>query len=384
MFSNIIFFITAAFGFLSVANLFVKNKHQEHSLINKYLFIIIAVNAARFFFHGIMEAYPETNITKFVNLLDASTIMLMPCLYLYFDNIINEKKFQSKNLLHFVVPLIIGIGFAINSFDNSTNSDLFKKIFFVISISFYLTYALFGFVMLYKNAWNRKSEIKAIQKQNNLIKKWTVFLYVCFVLMLVTRVTTSIISKKPGSFNNDYLWIPSLVWMVVFVFLILTPDVLYGYNFLNKTIDAAAEKLVLKSVWVTEITVITMLSERDKKIDEKMKPLLMEYLHRIEELSFHTHAFRNPDLSLDNIAEALNIPISHINFIFKYHCNESFTDYKKIVRIHDATKLLEGGYLNEHKVETLSAKVGFSSYNTFIVAFKNITGVTTQEYGKRF
>jgi len=384
MFSNIIFFITAAFGFLSVANLFVKNKHQEHSLINKYLFIIIAVNAARFFFHGIMEAYPETNITKFVNLLDASTIMLMPCLYLYFDNIINEKKFQSKNLLHFVVPLIIGIGFAINSFDNSTNSDLFKKIFFVVSISFYLTYALFGFVMLYKNAWNRKSEIKAIQKQNNLIKKWTIFLYVCFVLMLVTRVTTSIVSKNPGSFNNDYLWIPSLVWMVVFVFLILTPDILYGYNFLNKTIDAAAEKLVLKSVWVTEITVIPMLSERDKKIDEKMKPLLMEYLHRIEELSFHTHTFRNPDLSLDNIAEALNIPISHINFIFKYHCNESFTDYKKIVRIHDATKLLEGGYLNEHKVETLSAKVGFSSYNTFIVAFKNITGVTTQEYGKRF
>lgn len=384
MFSNIIFFITAAFGFLSVANLFVKNKHQEHSLINKYLFIIIAVNAARFFFHGIMEAYPETNITKFVNLLDASTIMLMPCLYLYFDNIINEKKFQSKNLLHFVVPLIIGIGFAINSFDNSTNSDLFKKIFFVVSISFYLTYALFGFVMLYKNAWNRKAEIKAIQKQNNLIKKWTIFLYVCFILMLVTRVTTSIVSKNPGSFNNDYLWIPSLVWMVVFVFLILTPDILYGYNFLNKTIDAAAEKLVLKSVWVTEITVIPMLSERDKKIDEKMKPLLMEYLHRIEELSFHTHAFRNPDLSLDNIAEALNIPISHINFIFKYHCNESFTDYKKIIRIHDATKLLEGGYLNEHKVETLSAKVGFSSYNTFIVAFKNITGVTTQEYGKRF
>ena len=384
MFSNIIFFITAAFGFLSVANLFIKNKRQEHSLINKYLFIIIAVNAARFFFHGIMEAYPETNITKFVNLLDASTIMLMPCLYLYFDNIINEKKFQSKNLLHFVVPLIIGIGFAINSFDNSSNSDLFKKIFFVVSISFYLTYALFGFVMLYKNAWNRKAEIKAIQKQNNLIKKWTIFLYVCFVLMLVTRVTTSIVSKNPGSFNNDYLWIPSLVWMVVFVFLILTPDILYGYNFLNKTIDAAAEKLVLKSVWVTEITVIPMLSERDKKIDEKMKPLLMEYLHRIEELSFHTHAFRNPDLSLDNIAEALNIPISHINFIFKYHCNESFTDYKKIIRIHDATKLLEGGYLNEHKVETLSAKVGFSSYNTFIVAFKNITGVTTQEYGKRF
>jgi len=239
-------------------------------------------------------------------------------------------------------------------------------------------------VLLYKNAWNRKTDIKAIQKQNNLIKKWTIFLYVCFVVMLVTRVTTSLISKNPGSFNNDYLWISSLVWMVLFVTLILTLEILYGYNFLNKSIDEAAEKVVLKSVWATEFTVIHMLSERDKKIDEKMKPLLMEYLHQIEELSFHTHAFRNPDLSLDDIATALNIPISHINFIFKYHCNESFTDYKKIVRIHDATKLLEGGYLNENKVESLSSKVGFSSYSTFIVAFKNITGVTTQEYGRRF
>jgi hypothetical protein len=125
--------------------------------------------------------------------------------------------------------------------------------------------------MLYKSAWNRKTDIKAIQKQNNLIKKWTIFLYVCFVMMLVTRVSTSFISKNPGSFNNDYLWIPSLVWMVVFVTLILTPEILYGYNFLNKTIDEAAEKVVLKNVWVTEGTVISNLSERDKKIDEKMK-----------------------------------------------------------------------------------------------------------------
>jgi AraC-like DNA-binding protein len=384
MFSNIIFFITAAFGFLSLANLFIKNKRQEHSLINKYLFIIIAFNAARFFFHGIMDAYPETNITKFVNLLDSSAIMFMPCLYLYFDNIINEKKFQSKILLHFVMPLIVGIGFAINSFASPANLDLNKKLFFVVSISFFLTYAIFGFVMLYKNAWNHKTDIKAIQKQNNLIKKWTIFLYVCFVVMLVTRISTSLISKNPGSFSNDYLWIPSLVWMVLFVTLILTPEILYGYNLLNKTVDEAAVKVVLKNVWITEGTVISMLSERDKKIDEKMKLLLMEYLHQIEELSFHTHTFRNPDLDIDDIAVALKIPNSHIHFIFKYHCNESFTDYKKIVRIHDATKLLEAGYLNEHKVESLSAEVGFSSYSTFIVAFKNITGVTTQEYVKRF
>ena len=73
-----------------------------------------------------------------------------------------------------------------------------------------------------------------------------------------------------------------------------------------------------------------------------------------------------------------------LHILVKYHCNESFTDYKKIVRIHDATKLLQGGYLDNQKVESLAAVVGFSSYNTFIIAFKNITGLTAQEYARRF
>ncbi|WP_264521868.1 helix-turn-helix domain-containing protein [Flavobacterium sp. N1994] len=171
--------------------------------------------------------------------------------------------------------------------------------------------------------------------------------------------------------------------MGIFIKIILTPEILYGYNLLNKTIDTAKERLVLSTVWNLEGTVFPIASEKDKKLEKKMKPVLLEYVHKLEEYSFHTHAFRSPNLTLEDIAIAIKIPVSNIHFIFKFHCNESFTDYKKIVRIHDATKLLEEGYLNDHKVETLSTTVGFSSYNTFSIAFKNITGVTTQEYVKR-
>ena len=175
-----------------------------------------------------------------------------------------------------------------------------------------------------------------------------------------------------------------MIWSSIFVKIILTPQILYGYNILNKTIDAATERLVLSSVWDLQGKVLPVTSEKDRKLEEKMKPLLLEYLHQMEEYSFRTQAFRDPDLTPDHIAVALKIPISHIHFILKFHCNESFTDYKKIVRIHDATKLLERGYLNDNKVESLASLVGFSSYNTFSIAFKNITGVTTQEYVKRF
>jgi AraC-like DNA-binding protein len=384
MLSSVIFFITAALGFLCTAFIFGEHKNREHSLINKYLIIIIAVNAVRFLFHGISQAYPEIEISKLVTMIDVSIIMLMPCYFLYFQDIVYENKFKMGSLLHFIVPFLLGSVYIIKFFSNSGTTYLLEKLFFSVGVLFYLIYATIVFVMLYKYVWTRKTDIKAVQKQNELIKNWSMFLYFSLFVILLIRVITSIVSNEPGSFNNDYFWLVGIVWMGIFVKIILTPKILYGYNFLNKTIDAFTENVVLSSVWLIEGTVLPITSERDKKIEEKMSSLLIQYIHQIEELSFHTPAFRNPDLTLNDISDALKIPYSHINYIVKYHCNESFTDYKKIVRIHDATKLLQGGYLDNQKVESLAAVVGFSSYNTFIIAFKNITGLTTQEYARRF
>jgi AraC-like DNA-binding protein len=170
----------------------------------------------------------------------------------------------------------------------------------------------------------------------------------------------------------------------IFLKILLTPEILYGYNFLNKTIDTVTEKLALHTVWKVDGTATPITIEKDRKIEEKLSSSLNVYIHTIEDLSFHKHAFRNPAFGLEDIAAAINIPLSHVHHIFKFHCHESFSDYKKIVRIHDATKLLENGYLEEKTIESLSETVGFSSYVTFYLAFKSITGMSTQEYAKKF
>lgn len=384
MLSNIILFITATLGFLCVAFIIGKNNAKEHSLINKYLIIIFAFQALRFMFYGISQAYPDLNIKWFTNFLDVLLVIFMPCFYLYFQNIIFENKFKVGNLLHFVTPTLLVAIFTLKIIASSENEFLIRKIFLFTGVLFYLVYAYLGFKLLYQNVWCRKSEINAIQKQNALIKNWSIFLYASFIIIATVRLLTGFFINKHFINNIQYLWITALIWVSIFVKIILTPEILYGYNFLNKTIDLSTNKVILNSVWKIDGTVIPITSEKDIKLEEKIKSQLLKYLNKIEDLSFHTHTFRNSELTLDDIANTLNIPISHINFIFKYHCNESFTDYKKIVRIHDATKLLESGYLNNHKVETLSSEVGFSSYNTFNLAFKTIIGVTTQEYVKRF
>jgi AraC-like DNA-binding protein len=383
MFSTLVLFVTAAVGFLCTAYILGKNKNQQYSLVNKYLIIMIAISAARFLVYGISQANPAFDIRKLLNFLDIATAMLMPCIYLYFSNIVDERKFEPGNLFHFIVPFLLGISWMLVFFVDADRANLLRKALFISIILFYLVYAVISFVLLYKSVWRRKSDIKAIQKQNELIKSWSIFLYTAFIAMVLIRILLRILSNNSGNSIDTHLWIPALLWLGVFVKLILTPEILYGYDFLNKTIDSSTEKIALSSVWLIDGTVLPITSDKDKKLVEKIKPSLKESIHQIENLSFNTEAFRNPDLIPDDIATALNIPISHINFIYKYHCNESFTDYKKIVRIHDATKLLKNGYLTDNTVESLSTTVGFASYNTFNVAFKSITGVTTQDYIKR-
>ena len=136
MFSTIILFVTAVLGFLCTALIFGKNKYQEHSLINKYLIIITATNAIRFLVYGIAQAYPATDFSKMTTLLDVSIIMLMPCFYLYFTNIIYESKFELSNLMHFTVPSLLGSLFIAASFVNPGQSNLLKKLFFFTVVFF--------------------------------------------------------------------------------------------------------------------------------------------------------------------------------------------------------------------------------------------------------
>jgi AraC-like DNA-binding protein len=184
-------------------------------------------------------------------------------------------------------------------------------------------------------------------------------------------------------YNHHLIWVPAAVWSCIFLKFIVTPEIQYGYDFLNEKIETVTNQFVLPQLWEIEKPNQEMTLSRDIKLAEKINTNIKEYIHQIEEASFHSHIFRNPELTVDDIAAHIKIPSSHISFVFKYHCRETFSDFKKIVRVNDAIKLLENGYLKSSTVESLSAEVGFVTYNTFHVAFKNITGVTTQEYIKR-
>ena len=383
MYQLVILYTASVLGVICLFLIYGKKKKHHQSLVNKFLSIIVAIQVVKFMIYTTSVAYPTLAIVGLRNIYDLFLAALLPCFFLYFDNLVFENKYNTNKLKHFIAPGVFITIFLLRHIVSPENDIYFRKVFFLFLILFYIIYSYLAFRMLNKYVWHRKSEIKSIQRKNRLIKNWTIFLYFSFILSSVIRLLLKLVSKDFINSNDQLVWVNALIWISIFIKILLTPEILYGYNFLKSNIDSLVEKVVPKSVWKLDGTIKPLTNENDKRVEQKLSLKLTDHILKIEELSFHSNFFRNNELDLEDIATEMKIPVSHINFIFKYHCLESFPDYKKIVRIHDACKMLKNGYLNEKTVQALSEAVGFSSYITFYHAFKSITGVTTQEYMNR-
>lgn len=383
MLNTLILFLCIILGIISVVIIYNKRVDKSSPFINKYLIFLVLNTSIRYVFHFIYSI--DSSIIPYHVLPIADSILLMstPLFYLYFEDLVFEVKYTKKKLLHFILPTILIALMTIANISDKNQQLFLGRIGIIIGILFMLFYFALGFKLLYKNVWFRKSDIKIVQEQNKLIRNWTLFLYFTFLAIFLFRFFMITIYYGTIGYNQHLIWVPAAIWSCIFLKFILTPEIQYGFDFLNQNIVIAANQFVLPQLWDTEKTTQEIILSRDVKLSEKINSNLKEYIHQIEEASFHSPIFSNPDLTVDDIATSIQIPSSHISFVFKYHCKETFSDYKKIVRVHDAIKLIENGYLKTNTVESLAGKVGFMTYNTFHVAFKNITGMTTNEYLNR-
>jgi len=86
------------------------------------------------------------------------------------------------------------------------------------------------------------------------------------------------------------------------------------------------------------------------------------------------------DISLDLVADKLNISRSYLSTYFKEKTGESFSEYLNRIRIYKAKEMLGEMDL---KIHDISARLGYQSVNSFIRMFKRYAGVTPGEYRKR-
>jgi AraC-like DNA-binding protein len=170
-----------------------------------------------------------------------------------------------------------------------------------------------------------------------------------------------------------------LVFLAGYFKVMLTPELLYGSTNLKIINDyQELECSFLNDIWVFDLK--KDLATKDVLIFDKINSKIFDYIKEIQKLAVNDCCFRRHDYSITNLASDTGLPKYFIEYIFKYHCKLSFNDYKKLVRIYDAVKLIDQGYLNINKLDALSKHVGFASYNPFLTKFKDIVGVSPFDY----
>lgn len=358
-------------------------RYKKNYNNNIYFLVLIFVSSFRFILHGVTDIF--TNLLPLQNKLDVLVILIAwPLIYLYFSKLVfTHRNIKKSDLLHFVAPLLF---FIFINFKIYFSSKLFEVVIVVGQIFFIINtfwYVIVSYKLLKNNVWSVKNMF-LINQKITLLKQRTLMMYLLFITLTLRFILINVLNYFGISFfnGNDFLWFTALICMGLFLKMLYSPELIYGYHVFQKKLkDYKEYTIVYKNIWITTNPEVSNI--QDAILKEKIVVNIENYIVAIENLAVNSNAFFTEKYNTTNLANELNIPKSHVLYLFKYHSKIKFSELKKIIRIQKTVLLMDNGFLKKNTMESLASEVGFTSYSSFFKSFLSITGVSPQEYHKK-
>lgn len=379
MLIDLLLILTGCLG-LIVVFLILLN-YKANIILNLSLIIIITVSTLRLSLLGLGNILKNSDLDYFNILITDYIGLLLPLGYLYFQNLINDKKtFSFKDLCHILFLLIIILERKLTLIEIVFNYKLNYN-FYVFYVIYALVYDIAIFLLFKKHVWNKKATLDIAKKQNNTIRKWCNYFYIVINLMILRYYISFVLvhSTNVALAPTYGLWASAIVWIGLLLIILSSPKILYGYSYLTNNGININSKSINISNW-TSISKSKINYSQDLALEEKIAANIENYIIALETSLANNNYFRKPEFTIKELALAIKIPVSHLKYLYKYHSKISFSDHKKIIRIKDALDLIDQNYLHTHTLESLSKKVGFASYNPFFTSFKEVVGKSPIQY----
>jgi AraC-like DNA-binding protein len=303
-----------------------------------------------------------------------------PLLYLYVKFLtVEDIKFRWTYWLHFLpfiavfTSAIVFHGRPVIKLDNFFSNDPYLSFRLIYGLSFYIsitTYSIITFVLIRRHEKNVKDLFSYTTSRITLswLKMISISFYVTYVLVFIVGVY--VIFKKELPYDPTLV---SYFGLTFFAFAfsfygIKQPGI---FNELYAERRASSKKVVIKDSGTKYER--SGLKEADAE----------KYLTRLLRCMETKKPYLNVDLTIQDVAESLNISRHYLTQVINERLNRNFYQFINEYRVEEVKRLLEDENYKKYTLTAIAFEAGFNSKSSFNSAFKEIVGMTPSEYRER-
>ena len=343
---------------LSVASFLWKRENRaENNLFAgiMLLFVLLMLGGIKSS-SGVLIQNPPYGILHFWGAL---VLAFGPMIYFYVRTSVDASYlFKATRLVHFIpsmihlsllVPLLfVGAEIRESYVNNYIERELYRSLIpgAPIGLIFAIIYALFSFI------WIRRFETHVVQVasfENQLRIRWLKWFTSLIIVLLLLY----------GLFSVRELYrllaacTTTTFMCAITLFALARPKVFHG------------------------IHVALKLSGEEKyeasQLDEAQKKTYLQTLLKHFE---QEKPFLQPELTLREVAEQVNIPYRYVSQVVNEMLDRQFLDFVNSYRVEAAKTMLIAPEWIHLSIEGIAAEAGFNSRSAFYKAFKKATGMT--------
>ncbi|NAS30711.1 helix-turn-helix domain-containing protein [Flavobacteriaceae bacterium R38] len=351
---------------------FLFTKKSENRLGNTFLGLFMLVRGidATSIFYGY---YIDLPIILESLRHDIGTFFQPPLLYLFVLSVVySDFKLKRVYLWH-IVPFLLSI---VIFFPRLYLPALIGKpvtatIDFEVNIIYWMAavqrigYIIAIFVLL--------KRYKTLLLENYAVRYNYRWLYQMNIIIIIIFILSSYKNiYKFVSWGGEYTYVSELRLIVIIAMLLfncwLVLKALYAPN-LFSGIDSNLQ-LVLNNTDIKDYN--------DKENSDISIKIAQLEAHMSEE-----EPYLNPEITIKDIAENLNIKVTDLSIIINNNLKQNFYEFINNYRVEKAKELLKSPKHKQLTILEILYQVGYNSKSSFNTSFKNLTGQTPTEYRKR-
>ena len=314
------------------------------------------------------------------------TLLMGPVVYFYVRTKLEPKfSFKRKDALHFIPGLLYvlwSIVVAVTDrivlkayvlMDGQTDPD-FQTWYQAAGL---LSFMMYLFISLRFYNQYRQFIVQELSFADAISFKWVRnFLLACIVYFLMT-IIMECISLIFGGLNYTGTWWYFLLFALTFYYIAINA---YSSSLETRKVFELDFLRYQPQLMPPQVPVVEDASHEVVTTSIKASDEIDEWRSKLAALVAEQCLYQDPELSLSQLAKALNTNPSFLSRIINQGFGMNFNDYINQQRVAEVVGRLEKGDQSRFTIMSMAYDAGFNSKATFNRAFRKFTGKNPSDY----